>query len=240
MTGTLINTAAVLAGSGIGLAVGAHLPKRINDSVMLGLGFVTLTMGVAQAVPAFNDGKLMVTPAALILGVVIGELLRLHGRLESVAEYLRKKFRSEHGDFITGFVTASLLFCVGPLTLLGATFEGVGNPQGLRYLLLKSALDFFASIALASTFGMGVLASALFVLVFQGALTLLGFLAGDVLTPAMQLEMVGVGGLMLLGLSLVLFGLKRSEEVRVINFLPGVLLAPVLVLVFDLVMRLIQ
>lgn len=233
MTGTLINTVAVLAGSGIGLAIGARLPRRVNESVMLGLGFVTLTMGIAQAVPAINGDKMMVTPAALIVGVLLGEALRLHGRLEQFAEILRKRFDAQHGNFITGFVTASLLFCVGPLTLLGSTFEGVGNPRGLQILLLKSALDFFASIALASTFGIGVLASAGFVLGFQGLLTALGYVAGDVLTPAMQREMVGVGGLMLIGISLALFGLKPSQELRVVNFLPGVFIAPFGVLLFD-------
>ncbi|MEM6560917.1 MAG: DUF554 domain-containing protein [Planctomycetota bacterium] len=240
MTGTLINTAAVLAGSGIGLAIGARLPKRVTDSVMLGLGFVTLTVGVAQAMPAVTGDKYLVTPAALVIGVVIGELLRLHDRLEALADRLRRKFKADRGDFITGFVTASLLFCIGPLTLLGATFEGVGNPEGFRLLLLKSALDFFASIALASAFGVGVLASAAFVLVFQGLLTLLGFVAGNVITEPMQVEMVGVGGLMLLGLALVLFGLRKSGEVRVINFLPGVVLAPIGVVLFDVIVGLLR
>jgi uncharacterized membrane protein YqgA involved in biofilm formation len=238
----LLNVATVLAGSGIGVLLGHRLPQRTRDVVTDGLGLVTLLVAGLSAASVV-DGELVdavgdSAPVLIVLGSVLvggiaGSLLRLEDRLEGVGGAIRDRLArgrapgdddSDRRRFVEGFVTASLVFCVGPLTVLGALDDGLG--RGIDKLALKSALDGFASIAFAASLGWGVAASALAVLVIQGTLTLLGVALGDLLPEAHIAALTATGGLLLAGVALRLLRLKA---VPVADLLPALVVAPLLV-----------
>ncbi len=228
MLGTLINAITVALGSGLGLLIGEGLPARIQSSVTMGLGFVTLVVGIDNAQAT---GNIIIPLLSIGAGVIIGELLDIDAWLKGLAGRLEARFGGQHDDadaararFINGFVTASLLFCVGPLTVLGSLQDGMTGDYHL--LAIKSVLDAFASLALASALGVGVAFSILTVLGVQGGLALAGALAGDVMNVPMVDEMTATGGLLLIGLSL---GLMDIKQPRVANYLPALLIAPLLV-----------
>lgn len=235
MWGTLLNAITVLIGSTLGLVIGGRLSPRIQDSVMTGLGLVTAYVGFSNA---GATGNLIIPLVALISGVIVGELLALDARLEGFAGWVHARFErrgaapspgegsTRRARFTQGFITASLVFCIGPLTFVGSIQDGMGLTIGFEQLALKSVLDLFASIAFASSLGIGVLFSVLTVLSVQGGLALLGSLAGEFMSDAMVNEMTAVGGLILIGLALVQLDLKQP---RMANFLPGLIIAPVIV-----------
>jgi uncharacterized membrane protein YqgA involved in biofilm formation len=229
-------------GSGLGLLLGHRLPVRTRETVTDALGLVTLLIGALSARAVLSDdlaaavgsaAPVLIVLGALLLGGIVGSLVDIEARLDQLGDWLRRRLTrstAEDGDsearrrFLEGFVTASLVFCVGPLTILGALSDGLG--LGADQLLLKAALDGFASIAFAASLGVGVMAAALAVAVIQGALTLVGLLIGDFL-PAAHLDAVtATGGLLLLGVGLRLLDIKR---VPVGNLLPALLVAPLLV-----------
>ncbi len=241
--GTVVNVATVLVGAGLGLLLGHRLPVRTRETVTDALGLVTLLIGALSARAVLSDdlaavvgpsAPVLIVLGSLLLGGIAGSLVDIEAQLDRLGDWLRRRLtRSRAGvdddhearrRFIEGFVTASLVFCVGPLTILGALSDGLG--LGAEQLLLKAALDGFASIAFAASLGVGVMAAALAVGVIQGTLTLVGFLIGDFL-PAAQLDAVtACGGLLLLGVALRLLGIK---PVPVGNLLPALLVAPLLV-----------
>jgi uncharacterized membrane protein YqgA involved in biofilm formation len=226
MGGTLLNMATVLAGGLAGLAIGRHLPERLRGSLIGGLGLITLFLGVSNALRTANPLVLLVS---VLAGIIIGELLDLDTALARLAASLQRRFgesQDRRGRFVTGFVTASLVFCVGPLTLLGSMLDGMGEPLGFQQLAIKSALDFFAALAFAASFGVGVLFSLVTILLVQGGLALAGHLFGRLLSPAMVDETVAVGGILLIGLALLLLEVK---PMRMANFLPALVIAPILV-----------
>lgn len=232
MGGTLLNSLTVLLGSSAGLLIGHRLPPRIQESVMTGLGLVTLVVGFANA---NETGNIILPLLSLVLGAIVGELLRLDMRLERFAGWVQSRVQGEASDaaasdrrarFIQGFVTSSLVFCVGPLTFVGSIQDGMGLDSGFEQLAIKSTLDLFSSMAFAASLGIGVLFSVFTVLSVQGGLALLGALAGQFMTDPMINEMTAVGGLILIGLGLVLLDIKKP---RMVNFLPGLLIAPLLV-----------
>lgn len=246
--GTLVNVITVIVGSAIGLLLGHRLPQRTRDTVTDALGLVTLLIGALAAVQvtsaAFSDAvggsaPVLIVLGSLLVGGIIGSLVNIERRLEDFGGWLR--FRLSRGNvataedvdaadhaarerFIEGFVTASLVFCVGPLTILGSLFDGIG--LGSEQLILKATLDGFTSIAFAASLGVGVMAAALAVGVVQGALTLVGFLVGDVLPAPHLAAITAVGGLLLVGVGLRLLQIKA---VPVGNLLPALLVAPLLV-----------
>ncbi len=237
--GTVVNVAAVLAGSGIGVLLGHRLPQRTRDTVTDGLGLVTLLIAFLAAVtvtdPTLVDAvgpnaPVLIVLGAVLLGGIVGSLLRIEDRLEGVGGWLRERLSrgsvpddgSRH-RFIEGFVTASLVFCVGPLTILGSLSDGLGD--GAQQLLLKSALDGFASIAFAASLGLGVMASAVSVLVVQGSLTLLAAGLGSFVPEPHLLAVTATGGLLLAGVGLRLLQVK---QVPVGDLLPALLVAPAL------------
>ena len=230
-SGTWVNVGTVLLGSFVGVLIRGRLPGRMQRIIVQGVGLVTLFIGfsmvgsLGQARAGAVDGVILGL-LALVLGGLAGEALGLEERLEQLGELLKARFRGG-GGFTEGFVAASLLFCVGPMTLIGSINNGlVGDPT---LLLIKSTLDGLSSVALAASFGPGVAASALVVLVYQGGLSLAaGSLAAAVPDPATDprvLLVTGVGGLMILGLGINLLELTR---VRVASFLPALVLAPLL------------
>ncbi len=236
MRGTLLNTVTVLLGSSLGLLIGNRLPKRIQQSVVTGLGLITLFVGFENA---SATGNIIIPLLSLLSGVIVGELLRLDEQLERFGGWVqaRAQGRGAADDaaaharrerFIEGFVTASLVFCVGPLTFVGSLQDGMGLTSGFEQLAIKSALDGFASMAFAASLGIGVLFSVFTVLGVQGGLALLGYLAGEVMSAAMVNEMTAVGGLILIGLGLRILEIKHA---RVENFLPALLIAPAIVAV---------
>ncbi|MBI5957699.1 MAG: DUF554 domain-containing protein [Chloroflexi bacterium] len=235
MRGTLLNTLTVLIGSGLGLMIGNRLSQRVQESVITGLGLVTMFVGFSNA---GETGNIILPLLSLITGAIIGELLRLDVQLERFAGWLQNRVQGQPvegvGDqdsrarFIQGFVTASLVFCVGPLTFVGSIQDGMGLDSGFEQLAIKSVLDAFAAMAFASSLGIGVMFSVVTVLAVQGGLALVGGLAGEFMTDPMINEMTAVGGLILIGLALILLDLKKP---RMVNFLPALILAPLIVAV---------
>lgn len=222
ITGTLLNVATVLAGSTGGVALGARLPERAQRIVMDGLGLGTLLIGAKMALQTQN---ILILLGSILLGGLLGEMLRIQQGLDRLGEALRKQVGAGQGSrFTEGFVTASLIFCVGPMTVMGSIEDGLTG----RYQILaaKAVLDGFASLALAATLGWGVACAALTVLLFQGSLSLGASLLTRLITPAMVTEMTAAGGLMILGIGLLLLELR---QIRVANFLPGLAVAPLLV-----------
>ena len=233
--GTLVNVATVLLGAGLGLLLGHRLPERTRATVTDALGLVTLLIGALAAIRVTSpdlaavvgrSAPVLIVLGALLLGGIAGSLLDIERRLADLGDWLRRRLTrgADHDRFIEGFVTASLVFCVGPLTILGSLSDGLG--LGAEQLILKATLDFFASIAFAATLGVGVMASALAVLVIQGGLTLIGFLIGDFLPIAHLDAITACGGLLLLGVGLRLLAIKM---VPVGNLLPALVVAPLLV-----------
>ncbi len=225
MLGTLVNTGTVLVGGTLGTLLGDRLPERLRGTVMHALGLITLVVGIQMALATRN---VLIVLGSLILGGALGEWARLEDRLEALGEYLRaraarSRFLSR-GQFTQGFVTASLVFCVGPMTILGSIQDGLSGDSST--LFIKSALDACSSLAFAASLGMGVTCAALTVLVVQGGITLAAGTVQRFLTEAMIAEMTATGGVMLLGLGLLLLEVKR---IRVANLLPGLALAPLLV-----------
>lgn len=247
--GTLLNVVCVLLGSGAGMLLGHRLPDRVREAVTDCLGLVTLLMAALSAAAvtstalrhAVGSGApVLVVLGALLTGTITGSLLRLGDRLETLAGRLQRiVLRGESGEsdtdrrhrFVEGWLTASLLFCVGPLTVLGSLDDGLG--RGIEQLALKSVLDGFAAMAFASTFGVGVLLSAGSVLLVQGSLTLVGVLLGQVLPEAPIDAMTATGGLILAGIGLRLLQIR---QVPVADMLPALVVAPLLTVVVTTVL----
>ena len=236
--GTIVNVVTVLLGATVGVLLGNRLPVRTRDLVTDALGLVTLLIA-ATAAMAVLDGDLadkvgdsapmLIVLGALLIGGIGGSLLRLEQRVETFGGWLQVRLTRESGSverhrFVEGFVVSSLVFCTGPLTILGSLDDGLGN--GADQLLLKAALDGFAAVAFAASFGWGVAASALTVVVVQGSLTLVGLGLGDVLPDAHLAAITATGGLLLVGVALRLL---RIREIPVADLLPALLVAPVLV-----------
>lgn len=237
LSGTLLNVATVLAGTLLGLLLGARMPARMQESLVTGLGFFTVLISISMGVAVFTDpsaqpGDDLAVLAAVLGGVAIGELLRLHDGLEALGAWFQRRLGSEErpSRIAEGFVTASLVFCVGPLTILGSLENGLTGD--IRLLAIKSLLDGVAAIAFAAALGPGVALSALTILVVQGGIAAGAFLLSDVLDASAILAITSAGGVILLGVALRLLDLKA---VRVANFLPALLLAPIFIRVADLV-----
>ncbi len=231
--GTFINVAAIVIGSLIGILAGTKLAARTQELITDVLGLIVALAAVSALSPLWSREFLAALPqgsslllilGALLLGGILGSALGLEDRLDSFGERLRVRFKADSaGNFVEGFVAASLLFVIGPLAILGSISDGMG--EGIEQLL-KSALDFFASMAFASTLGWGVAASAIPVAIYQGLWTVAGFLIGEVLSPIQINAMTICGGLMLIGISLRLLNIKR---ISVANLLPALIIAPALV-----------
>jgi len=244
--GTLLNIAAVLVGAGAGVLIGDRLPERVRVTIMQGLGLLTMFLGFREALLTRNALLML---GALLIGGIIGELLHVEDRLASIGTRIERRIgrrvdqdvpehlepadaasataKPDRSRFVDGFLVASLVFCVGPLTILGSIQDGLSGDIDL--LATKSALDGFAALAFATTLGWGVAASVVTIAVLQGGLTASAVLLDDVLTDRMIDETSAVGGLLLIGIGLRLLDIA---EVRVASFLPALLVAPLLVAVF--------
>jgi len=202
----------------LGIVIGARLSEGMRETAMNAIGLVTVLVGIQSFLRFENP---LVPLVSVIVGLVIGELIGIDDALQRFGDALERRFSKGGSPVSRAFVTTSLLFCVGPLTVLGSLQEGISGDY--RLLALKSALDFVASLSFASVLGWGVLLSAGSVLVVQGGLTLAGALFGSFMSEPMTLALTSTGGVLLLGLGLVLLSLKK---VRVANMLPELVVAP--------------
>lgn len=237
LSGTLLNIATVLAGTTLGLLAGARVPPKMQQSLTTALGFFTILISLSMALPLFTSevarpGDDLAVLAGLLGGVAIGELLRLHDGLEALGAWFQRRLAREGqpSRVAEGFITASLVFCIGPLTILGSLENGLSGD--ITLLATKSLLDGVASIAFAAALGAGVYLSTLTILVVQGGIAAGAFLLRDVMDPPTVLAITAAGGLILLGVALRLLDLK---QVRVANFLPALVLAPLFLRVAELV-----
>lgn len=233
MIGTLVNVLTILAGSAVGVAVGAKIPNRTRTLITDALGLVTFISGASACTALWNSsyieavggGKpILITLGGLLIGGVLGSLLTIEDRLERAGDKLRAKFaRQEDSNFITGFVSASLIFVIGPMAILGSISDGLGN--GNELLILKSIMDGFAAIAFAAALGWGVAASAISVLIYQGAWSAIGALMGRILADYQIDAITGVGGLLLIGIGLRLLAIKN---IAIGDMLPAIFVTPIL------------
>lgn len=242
MIGTILNVITVAIGGTTGVLIGDRLPERIQESVMVGLGMVTLVVGISNAL---ETGNIIIPLFSIGIGVIIGELLNIDAGLQKFGGWLQVRFgggdagaahanaddahaademATSRARFINGFVTATLVFCVGPLTVLGSIQDGMTGDYEL--LAIKSVLDGFAGLAFASVFGVGVLFSIISIIVIQGGLALVGMMAGSFMTDPMIAEMTATGGMILIGIALILWDIKHP---RLANFLPALVIAPLIV-----------
>ena len=239
MTGTFINIVTVLIGGTLGLTVGPRFPKRVRDTVTASLGLFTLAVGISMFIESIRvEGENPLIPlASLLVGGLLGEWLRIESRLKGLGTWLEERFTGGSGEsiestrFVRGFLSASLLFCVGPMTILGSIQDGLTGDYQL--LAIKSVLDGFAALALASTLGLGVLFSVLVVLIYQGGISLLAAQAQALFTEVMLAEMSAVGGILLL--SLAIGTLLELRPIRAGNLLPALVLAPAFVAFLHLI-----
>lgn len=238
-TGTLVNVATVLLGCGVGVLLGNRLPVRTRDLVTDGLGLVTLLIAATSAMavlsPSLSEevgeaAPMLIVLGAVLVGGIVGSLLGLEGGLGRLGAWVQRRLvgsgedtSTDRARFVEGFVVASLVFCTGPLTILGSLQEGLGD--GADQLLLKSALDGFAAVAFAAAFGWGVAASIITIVTVQGSLTLLGAVLGDLLPQAQLAAVTATGGVLLVGVALRLL---RIREIAVADLLPALLVAPLL------------
>ncbi|MDP4835030.1 MAG: DUF554 domain-containing protein [Ilumatobacteraceae bacterium] len=228
--GTLINAGLVVLGSGLGVLIGDRIPEQMRITLLQVIGLVTIALGVSDAI----DTRNMVFPlVGMAVGALIGELLAIESRLERLGERLQRRFARDagsdggEGKFVKGFVTASALYCIGPLTVLGAIEDASGQTPQLY--IIKGSLDGFVSIMFAAMYGIGVAFSALSVLVVQGSLTLGGAGLDAVLDDRMRTELFAAGGIAVIGIGL---NLLQVTKIRLANLLPGLVITTVLVAIF--------
>ena len=224
MTGTFLNVATVLAGTLVGSLAGSRFEERVHARVLMGLGLVTLVLGVDNGLAWRDDdsGRVLLSVlGGVLLGGIAGELLRIEDRLQGVGDALQRRFAASGSNVSEAFFTATLLFCVGPLTVLGSIEDGLRGDYDL--LATKAVLDGFASIALAAALGPGVALAAGSVLVIQGTISLGAGLFEDVLVGEPLTALTSAGGVLILGISLKLLAVK---DVKVGNFLPALVFAP--------------
>lgn len=235
MTGTLINIIAILVGGGLGLLFGSRIPDRLKQTVVAGMGLFTAAMGVQMFLKTSNP---LIVLGSLLIGILLGEWWKIEDRLQHLGIVLEQRFgdngaqgteaRAEgahNSRFVRGFLITSLLFCIGPMAILGSINDGLRGDYNL--LAVKSVLDGFASLAFASTLGVGVLFSSVIVLVYQGGISLMAAQLSAVLSDPMVAEMTATGGVILFGLALS--SLLEIKQIRVGNFLPALAIAPLIV-----------
>jgi len=224
LTGTIINIATVIIGSLAGMWFGARLPDRIRQSVLAVLGLFTLGLGFQLFLKTENS---LIVLAALLVGTILGEWWQIEQRLEQLGNALKSRFShafggQNHSRFVEGFLTASLLFCIGPMAILGSIQDGLTGDYSL--LATKAIMDGIAALAFASTLGVGVIFSTIIILAFQGGLSLLAIQIQNLTTMAMINEMSAAGGIILIGIALS--NILNILKIRTGNFLPALFLAP--------------
>ena len=235
MTGTILNIITVLIGGTLGLIFGARIPERLKATIISSLGLFTVAMGLQMFLKTENP---LIVLGSLLIGTLLGEWWKIEDGLQNFGRFLEQRFSREEEDasnkFVRGFLTSSLLFCVGPLTILGSIQDGLTGDYNL--LAVKSVLDGFAALAFASTLGLGVMFSTIVILVYQGGISLLSAQLNTIVTPSMMNELTAIGGVILLGLAIS--SLLEIRKIRVGNMLPGLAVAPLIVWVLNFIQTL--
>jgi len=232
MTGTFLNIATVIIGGIIGLIFGARIPDKLKATVISGMGLFVAGMGLQMFLKTENP---LIVLGSLLIGTIRGEWWKIEDGLHNLGGFLEQRFSRAENDesnkFVRGFLTASLLFCVGPLTILGSIQDGLTGDYNL--LAVKSVLDGFASLAFASTLGVGVIFSTIIILVYQGGISLLAGQLDAIVTPSMMNELTATGGVILLGLAIS--SLLEIKKISVGNMLPALGVAPLVVWVLNII-----
>jgi len=225
-TGTIINVITVIIGSGMGLLLRNRLSERYKLIILQGVGILTLVIGIQMALKTEN---IIISLIAIILGGLSGQLLELEERLDRFAEQVKRRYaKKEDTYFSEGFLTASIIFCVGPMTILGSINDGLSADISL--LAIKSVLDGFTAIALTTTFGIGVIFSVFTIIVIQGGLTISAVMIDQLFNEMMINEMTAVGGVIIIGIGFILLDIKK---IKVATFLPALVIAPILVVIYQ-------
>ena len=224
--GTIINTVTVIAGGGLGLIIGNKIPDRVRVIIVQVIGITTLAIGLRDVI---NTENIVFPLVGMILGGIVGELLQIEDRLAKIGEFLRRRFAksSAESTFVNGFVTATLLYCVGPLTILGAIEDASGRTPQLY--IIKGTLDGFMTIIFAALYGVGAIFSAISVFVVQGSLTVFGTSLDSLLSDRMRLELFSAGGMAVIAIGINLLEVKK---IRIGSLLPGLVVTPLLVWIF--------
>ena len=226
MKGTIVNVIAIFLGCSVGFILKGKFPENIAKIVMQALGLASLLIGIQMALKTNN---ILLLIFSLVIGGIIGEIMGIEEGLERFGERVKLKFKSNTTSekFVEGFVTASLLYCVGSMAIMGALKEGIsGNPD---ILYTKSLLDGLTSIAFTAAMGIGVLFSVIPVFLYQGGITMLARLIKDFLSPEVINEMTAVGGILILGIG---FELLKIKKIKIGNLLPAILIAAFLAVIF--------
>jgi len=216
MIGTLVNTAAVIVGGTIGLMLKKNMPERVTTIYFQAVGLFTIAIGISMVVKMEH---ILIVVGSLAVGSLIGEWINIEAGVERMSKYFKKRFHIGSDKFSEGLITAFLLFCIGSMTILGTIQEGTGGSSDL--LFTKSLMDFFSALLLASAFGFGVIFSAIPLLLFQGALTLLAMYAGSFFTPIIIQGLTSVGGILLIGLGINILEIKK---LRIMNMIPSLIM----------------
>ena len=224
MLGTIINTAAVIAGGSLGLLLKKNMPERITKIYFQAIGLFTLAIGISMV---WNIDHILIVVASLVVGSILGEWIDIEAGAEKLSECLKRKFRIGNERFSEGLITSFLLFCMGSMTILGAIKEGLEGNSDL--LLTKSLMDGFSALLLASALGIGVIFSAVPLFLFQGGVTLLAMWASRFFTPEIVSGITAVGGIMLIGLGINLLDIKK---LRIMNMLPALVIVVILLWIF--------
>jgi len=231
MIGTLINVVAVLIGGGLGMLFGARLPEQLKKTVISGMGLFVFAIGIQMFL---KTGNALIVLGALLIGAILGEWWRIEDGIEALGGWLERKFTRGDGGassrFVRGFLSASLIFCTGPMAILGSISDGLRGDY--LTLSIKSVLDGFIAIAFSSTLGVGVFFAAIPVLVYQGGISLLAHQLSAILSDTMINEMTATGGVLLMGLGIS--SLLEIKKIKVGNFLPALAVAPLIVYILSL------
>lgn len=222
--GTFINIFSVILGGSLGILIKNSLPEKYKKIIFQGIGLFTILLGISMAIPFPNP---LIIIFSVLIGGLIGVLLNLEERLDNLSSSLKKKLNLKDSKFNEGLITAFLIYCIGSMTILGAINEGISGDNSL--LITKSVLDGFTSIALASTFGVGVIFSVIPMLIFQGGLTLLASFFGNFFTESLIQYLTSTGGILILGIGINLLELKK---ISVLNLLPSLIVVVILFLLF--------
>lgn len=229
-SGVLVNTVTVIIGSGVGLLFKKAIPEKLTNAVMTAIGLCTIAIGIGGIIKGQNQ---LVMIISLVLGTIVGTLIDIDGRLSKLGDKLQKKrengnkMHSDSATFSQGFVTASLLFCVGAMTIVGSMNAGISGDNQMLYT--KSVLDLISSSMLAASLGFGVMCASAFVLVFQGALVALAMILGSFLSDFAVAELICAGSVMITALGLNLIGVTK---IKVANLLPGLIFVPFVCMLF--------
>jgi uncharacterized membrane protein YqgA involved in biofilm formation len=233
MSGTLINFGTILIGGMVGLLLGSRLVERVKKTVVSGLGLFTLVYGISLFIETSNS---LIVLGSVLIGILLGEWWKIEEGLGYLANWLESKVnKGGHSDgkekFNKGFLTATLVFCIGPMAILGSIENGLTG--SINTLVVKSILDGFTAMAFASSLGMGVLFSAFMVLVYQGSISLLASQVQSFATPVMMSELTATGGVLLVAIAVS--SLLELRKIRTASFLPALLIAPLIVWIISLI-----